>query len=109
MAAYQNLEAVGMSQAGKDWAWAAGIGGAITAISTVALLASPADEIIRIISYLGAPGDLSGVLLAVLLTGSYGGRGTFILSIAAIVNLMLYTLVCCGAIRLFRAIRKRVD
>lgn len=98
-----------MSQAGKDWAWAVGIGGAITAISTVALMLSPADETIRIVSYLGAPGGLTGMVLAVLLTGSYGGRGTFILSIAAIVNLTLYTLVIRGAIRLFHALRKRVD
>ena len=98
-----------MRQAGRDWAWAVGIGGAITAISTVALMLSPADETIRIVSYLGAPGGLTGMVLAVLLTGSYGGRGTFILSIAAIVNLTLYALVIRGAIRLFRALRKRVD
>jgi hypothetical protein len=53
-----------MSQAGKDWAWAAGIGGAITASSTVALVASPVDEIVRMVSYLGAPGSLTGALLA---------------------------------------------
>ena len=98
-----------MSQAGKDLAWAAGVGSAITAISTVTLMASPGSEIIRVVSYLGAPGALTGVLLSVLLWGSYGGRGTFILAFAAIINLMLYTLVVYAAIRLIRVVRKGVD
>jgi hypothetical protein len=98
-----------MSQAGKDWAWAAGIGCAMSAISTAALVASPTSDLIRVASYLGAPGALTGIVLSVLATGSYGGRGTFILTIAAVVNLMAYTIVIFGARRLFRAVRKRAN
>jgi len=40
---------------------------------------------------------------------SYGSSGTFILTIAALVNLPLYTLGVFGAIRLFRVVGKRLD
>ena len=39
---------------------------------------------------------------------NYGSRGTFIVSIAAIVKLTLNTLAVFGTIRLLRAVRKRV-
>jgi hypothetical protein len=102
-----------MNQARKDWSWAASIACTITAISTAALITSLEAEVSSLIqrlssvvSYLGAPGALSGVVLAELTTGSYGTRGTLVLTIAALVNLMLYTLGFFGAIRLFRAVRK---
>ena len=105
-----------MNQAHKDWSWAALIASAITAISTAALItsvkaevSSPIQTLSSVVSYLGAPGVLSGVLLAILATGSYGTHSTFILTIAALVNLMLYTLGVFGAIRLLRAVRRRVN
>lgn len=105
-----------MSRTGKDWAWATRISCVITAISTVALVASQRapfysllQEMGSAVSWLGAPGALTGLVLAVLLNGSYGGSGTFILIIAAFVNLTLYTLVIFSATRLFRAVRKRAD
>ena len=45
-------------------------------------------------------------MLAILATGNYGSHGTFILTIAALVNLMLYALAIFGAIRLLRAVRR---
>ena len=105
-----------MSQAGKHWAWAAGISGVIAAISTVALVASqkadlysPIQSMASVVSYLGAPGALTGVVLAVLVTGNYGGHGFFILAIAAFVNLTFYTLVIFSATRLFRTVRKGIN
>lgn len=53
------------------------------------------------------PGALTEITLAVLTTGSYGGSGSFILTIAAMVNLIVYTLVVVSVIRAFRAVRKR--
>ena len=104
-----------MNQAGKDWAWAGSVGCTLTAISTLALATSfkignspPIQSLSSVVSYLAAPGALSGVLLAVLTTGSYGGSGTLILTVAVLVNLPLYTLLVFGAVRLSRAVRKRV-
>jgi hypothetical protein len=86
----------------------------MTAISTAALItsveagvSSPIQRLSSVVSYLGAPGALSGVVLAVLATGNYGSHGTFILTIAALVNLMLYALAIFGVIRLLRAVRRR--
>lgn len=105
-----------MNQARKDLCWAASVAFTITAISTAALIASvkaeissPIQRLSSVVSYLGAPGALTGVVLAILTTGSYGSSGTFNLTIAALVNLPLYTLGVFGAIRLFRAVRKRVN
>jgi hypothetical protein len=102
-----------MSHASKDWFLAASIAGTLTAISTAALItsveaevSSPIQRLSSVVSYLGAPGAVSGVMLAVLLTGSYGGSGTFIIIVAALVNLAFYTLGIFGVIRLFRAVRK---
>jgi hypothetical protein len=110
-----NPEAVD-DQPRKDWLWAASIACTITVISTAALITSveaevysPLERLSSVVSYLGAPGALSGVVLALLTTGSYGTRGTFILTIAALVNLMFYTLAVLGAIRLFRAVGGRVN
>lgn len=104
-----------MNQGRKDWSWAFAIACTITAVSTVALItsvkvepSSPIQNLSSVVSYLGAPGALSGVVLALLITGSYGAHGTFVLTVAALVNLILYTLGIFGAIRLFRAVRKRV-
>jgi hypothetical protein len=104
-----------MNQACKDWFWAGSIACAITAISTAALItsveaevSSPIQRVSSAVSYLGAPGTLSGIVLVVLTTGSYGSRGAFIVAIAASVNVMLYTLAILGTIRLLRAVRKRV-
>ena len=104
-----------MNQARKDWCWATSVASTITAISAAAVIASVKAEISSpiqrpssVVTYLGAPGALTGVVLAILTTGSYGSSGTFILTIAALVNLPLYTLGVFGAIRLFRAVRKRV-
>jgi hypothetical protein len=79
-----------MNQAGKDWAWAASIAATVTAISTAALIASVQLEVSssiqrlsRVLSYLGAPGALSGVALALLTLGSYGGSGALILTVGA--------------------------
>ena len=44
--------------------------------------------------------------MAILTTGSYGSRGTFIITIAALVDLPRYTLGLFGAIRLFLAFRR---
>src|SRR3979490_238738 len=105
-----------MNQAGKDWAWAASIAATITAISTAAVIASVQLEVTSsiqrlssVLSYLGAPGALSGVALALLTLGSYGGSGAIILTVGALVNLVLYTLGILGAIRLFGAVRTRVN
>lgn len=105
-----------MNQGRKDWCWAASVAFTISAISTAALIASvkaeissPIQRLSGVVSYLGAPGALTGVVLAILTTGSYGSSGTFILTIAALVNLSLYTLGVFGAIRLFRVVRKRLD
>jgi hypothetical protein len=96
-----------MSQGARDWVWSAGIGCALTVISTLALAVPPTNDMIRVISYVGAPGALTGITLAVLTTGSYGGSGFFILAIAAMLNLTVYTLVVVSVIRAFRAVRKR--
>ena len=105
-----------MNQGRKDWCWAASVAFTISAISTAALIesvkaeiSSPIQRLSGVVSYLGAPGALTGVVLAILTTGSYGSCGPFILTIAALVNLPLYTLGVFGAIRLFRVVGKRLD
>jgi hypothetical protein len=105
-----------MNQASKDWTWAASIACTLTAISTAALItsveadvSSPIQRLSSMVSHLGAPGAVSGAVLAVLLTGSYGGSGKFIVIIASLVNLALYTIGIYGAVRLFRAVRKRAN
>jgi hypothetical protein len=102
-----------MSQASKDWFLAALIACTFTVISTAALIvsvkaevSSPIQRLSSVVSYLGTPGAVSAAILAVLTTGSYGGSGTSIIIVAALVNLAVYTLGIFGAIRLLRAVRK---
>jgi membrane associated rhomboid family serine protease len=88
------------------------ISGVFTIVSTAAIImslkapvSSPIQKLSAEMSYLGAPGAICGMLLSVLLTGGYGRNGTFVIAIAALVNLILYTIFAFIAIWLFRAFR----
>jgi len=105
-----------MGPPSKDWVLAGWIASTLTAVSTAALItsveaevSSPIQKASSILSYLGAPGAVSGALLAVLTKSSYGGSGTFIIIVASLVNLTLYTIGIFGVIRLIRAVRKRAN
>lgn len=97
-----------MKSVSKDLCRAAAVACVITAISTAVLvtsfkaeISSPIQRLSSLVSYVAAPGALLGVVLAILATGNYGTRGTFIVTFAAIFNLIFYGLVAFGGIRLF--------